>query len=306
MGPVLIFDKSTLHRQEDDVRIGVVGIGVMGQPIAKNLVSCGFSVAVFSRSAAKTEPFRQEAHIAGSMEDIAAWSEVLLFTVPGRDALDQCLRGAGGSPVPLKGKIVVNMATVGPAYSEDLGSYVEECLGRYVEAPLSGSRKPAEMGTLLILAASNDQSSLQELEPVFDAIGRKTLNCGLPPNAMRMKLANNLLLVTLLEGLAELAHFAAGIGLEPKDAFDMILDGPMASDLLRGKVGKLLDRNFAPEAPLKHVAKDLGLICELAEQAGLVVPVASANSRLFSEAQRSGLGDEDVLAVVKFLASMSQ
>lgn len=236
----------------------------MGHPIARNLITSGFSVAVFNRSISKAEPFRGHARIASSMEDIAAWCDVLLFTVPGSKALDQCLRGSkGNTPVRVAGKIVVNMATVAPTYSESLGRYIEGAGGRYVEAPLSGSRKPAELRTLLILSASNDQAALQELKCVFETIGRKTVHCGSPPNAMRMKLANNLLLIILLEGLAETSHFAAGIGLRPKDVLDVILDGPMANDLFRGKAGKLLDLDFEPEAPLKHVAKDLGLICDL-------------------------------------------
>lgn len=98
---------------------------------------------------------------------------------------------------------------------------------------------------------------------------------------------------------------SASLGLELRSVFDVILDGPMANDLFRGKAGKLLNLDFEPEAPLKHVAKDLDLICDLADESGISVPVASKNRELFATAAESGMGEEDVLAVVKVLVSLT-
>lgn len=283
---------------------GVIGLGVMGEPIARNLVNAGFALTVFNRSPAKTTPFRDEATIASSAREVFERSDAILLVLPGEREIDAVLARSGGSlGVPVGERIIVNMATVSPAYSEGLSRAVAAAGGRYVEAPVSGSREPAESATLIVLAAADSEAVIDQVQPLFAAIGRATVHCGAPPNAMRMKLANNLLLIALMESFTEAVHFARGMGLDPERFVDVILNGPMANDLFRGKAGKLLDRDFTQQAPIKHVAKDIRLICEEAQRVDAWTPGALTNAELFARAVDMGLGEDDAVGVVQVLES---
>lgn len=286
------------------MNVGVIGLGVMGEPIARNLLNAGFTLTLFNRSRAKAEPFRDDARIAGSAREVFEHSDAILLVLPGEDEIDAALERSGRSlAAPVEHRIVVNMATVAPAYSARLRGAVAAAGGGYVEAPVSGSRGPAEAGELIVLAAADPETLVDQVQPLFAAVGKATLRCGIPPDAMRTKLANNLLLIALLEGVTEAVHFARGIGLDLDHFLGLILSGPMSNDLFRSKAHKLRDRNFAQQAPIRHVAKDIRLICEEARLAGIRTPGAVTDAELFARAVDMGLGDDDAVGVVQVLES---
>lgn len=285
--------------------VGVVGLGAMGEPVARNLVAAGLQVVLFNRSADKAEPFRGHAVITASAHEVFRSSEVILLLVPGAPEIDQVLqRSDGVVRVPVRDKIVVNMATVAPGYSQSLAGAVAAQGGRYVEAPLSGSRKPAAAGELVVLTASAHEDVLDRVQPLFDAIGKQTMRCGAPPNAMRMKLANNLLLITLLVGFAEAFHFAQALGLDPERFVELVLAGPMANDVFRGKAGKLLAADFAAEAAIKNVHKDSRLISAEARRASASTPVAATIADLLAAAEND-LAEDDIIGVIQVLEQTS-
>lgn len=285
--------------------VGVIGLGAMGEPIVRNLVAAGLRLVLFNRSIDKAEPFRSHAVIAGSGDDVFRSSEVILLLVPGAPEIDQVLRRSDGVVrAPVRDKIVVNMATVAPGYSQSLAGAVAAQGGRYVEAPLSGSRKQAAAGALIVLAASAHEDVLEGIQPLFDAISKQTMRCGAPPDAMRMKLANNLLLITLLVGFAEAFHFAQAIGLDPERFVELVLAGPMANDVFRGKAGKLLAADFAAEAAIKNVHKDSRLIRAEARHASASTPVAAAIADLLAAAEND-LAEDDIIGVIQTLEKKS-
>ena len=134
-----------------------------------------------------------------------------------------------------------------------------------------------------------------------DAIGKKTVRCGPVPTAMRMKLANQLLLIACFEAISEATHFAAGIGLDVPLFLEMAQAGPLANDVLRSKVAKLVADDFTQQAPIRHVAKDIGLVCEEAAQRGVWLPIATVNRSLFAEAMAAGLAQDDAIGIIKIL-----
>jgi 3-hydroxyisobutyrate dehydrogenase len=284
--------------------VSVIGVGVMGEPIAKNLLKAGMRVTVSNRSTARCEPLRQAgAAVAPTAREAIVASDVCILMVPSHHEIDEVMgRSSDGRiSAPVRGRIIVNMATVSPSYSEALSTEIAAAGGSYVEAPVSGSRKPAETGQLVILAASADETIIDHLGPLFSAVGRMTLRCGKPPNGMRMKLANNLLLIALFEAVTEATHFARGIGLDLEQFMGMVLAGPLANDVVRMKAPKLLAGDFTQQAPIKNVAKDIRLICEEARRAGIWTPVAMTNAELFTRAMESGLAEDDAIGVLKIL-----
>jgi 3-hydroxyisobutyrate dehydrogenase len=287
------------------MKVSVIGLGVMGEPIARNLFKAGFALTVFNRSRRKSDPFREIAFVATSAQAAISASDVTILMVPSDREINEILAVAANGRVcaPLADKIIVNMATVAPEYSEQLAQAIAAAGGRYVEAPVAGSRQPAEMAALVVLAAG-DGADLDHLQPLFAAIGKATLRCGAPPNAMRMKLANNLLLIALMEAFVEAFNFARGLGLDTEQFINLVLNGQMANDLFRAKAPKLLGDDFTPQAPLKHVAKDIKLICGEAQRVGINTPVARTNKTLFAQAVEKGLSEDDVMSIIKILEGL--
>jgi 3-hydroxyisobutyrate dehydrogenase len=286
------------------MKIGVIGIGVMGDPIARNLKKAGLHVTVYSRRPESCEPLREAGiAVAASAAQAVEASDATILMLPGHKDIDAVLaRDAQGRiGIPVEGKTLVLMATVAPAYSLALEQAVRAAGARYVEAPVSGSKTPAQAGQLVVLAAAADPAQLDALQPAFDAIGKRTVRCGAVPGAMRMKLANNLLLVASFEAITEAVHFAGAIGLDVRQFLEMAQAGPLANDVLRMKAPKLLADDFERQAAISQAFKDIGFVCDEAEALGLWLPAARTNRIVFGEAMRRGQGDEDVIGVIKVL-----
>lgn len=286
------------------MKIGVIGIGVMGEPMARNLRKAGHAVTVYSRTPSRCEGLRtMEITVAQSAGHVIETSDAIVLMVPSQVEVDQTLmRTAGGEiGLPVKGKTIILMSTIAPAHSAALADSLAAAGARYVEAPVSGSKQPAESGQLLILAAAADPADIDAVQPVFDAVGKKTVRCGVVPMAMRMKLANQLLLIASFEAIVEATHFAARMGLDVRLFLEMAQAGPLANDVLRSKVPKLLADDFAQQAAIRHVAKDIGLVCDEADARGAWVPVAHTNRTLFNEAMTRGQSQDDVIGIIKVL-----
>jgi 3-hydroxyisobutyrate dehydrogenase len=286
------------------MRISVIGTGVMGEPMARNLKKSGLTVTVFNRTQRRCEDLRGIGiAVADSAAHAIGASDASILMLPTHKEIDEVLGRTedGKVTTPVAGKTIVVMATVSPAYSLALSQAVSAAGARYVEAPVSGSKTPAQNGQLVIMAAAADPAYIDAVQPAFDAVGKKTVRCGAVPGAMRMKLANNLLLISYFEALAEAVHFARGIGIDVSQFLEMVLAGPLASDVLRTKAPKLLTDDFDQQAPIRHVFKDISLICEEANERGIWLPIARANRALFAHAIDRGQENDDAIGVVKVL-----
>lgn len=286
-------------------RVGFMGMGIMGQAMARNLLKAGFAVTVYNRDKAKCEPLRQAgAQVADTAAECAASADACIAMVTGPDALLALLSGPEGIGRHLEGgRIFVNMSTVPPAFARRLGEQTRNLGGRFADAPVSGSRRPAEEGTLVILAGG-DQHDLDELEPVFAALGKKTVRCGEVGQGSMMKMAVNLLLAAMTEALGEAVLFGEKGGLEAGQVLDVILSGPMGCGLFQLKDGMLRQGEYPAQFPLKHMLKDLKFVTDTAFETGAPAPSAHLNLQLYRQALSRGLGDADFAAVKKVLEGL--
>ncbi len=189
------------------------------------------------------------------------------------------------------------MGTTSPEYSRGLGADIHAAGGRYVEAPVSGSRLPAEEGQLVAMLAGNDDD-VEEVGRLLRPMCHQTIVCGSVPNALLMKLSVNLFLITLVTGLAEASHFARQQGLDMQ-RFRAVLDaGPMASGVSRMKVAKLVANDFAVQAAVDDVLKNNRLVAEAARRANIASPLLDVSHGLFRETQQLGHGQADMVAVL--------
>lgn len=279
---------------------GFIGLGIMGRPMALNLARAGTPVVVWNRTAAGCEPLRAAgAHVAASPDEVFARARVVLLMLADEAAVDAVLgRGTQQFASMVAGRIVVHMGTTSPAWSADLGAAVRAAGGDYVEAPVSGSRGPAEAGRLVAMLAG-EPAAVAEVVPLLAPMCAGTIACGPVPGGLLMKLAVNIFLITMVSGLAEAAHFAARHGLD-LDSFAQVLDsGPMASDVSRGKVRKLLDGDFAAQAAIADVLKNNRLIAGAARASGVASPLIDVCHALFAETLALGHGTLDMVAVIR-------
>jgi len=279
---------------------GFIGLGTMGEAMALNLVKAGTRLMVWNRSASKCGVLAQAgAAVADDVADLFACCGVVILMLADGAAMDAVLaRGHGAFGARVKGHTLINMATVPPAYSKALETDVLAAGGRYVEAPVSGSRKPAEAGQLVAMLAGLSED-VAAIRPLLAPMCQQSFDCGAVPGALLMKLAVNVFLITLVTGLAEATHFAECLGLDLA-TFVAVLDaGPMASNVSRVKAAKLLKQDFSRQAAISDVLKNNQLVVEAAHEAGIASPLIDVCFALYGQTEALGHGEEDMVAVIR-------
>jgi 3-hydroxyisobutyrate dehydrogenase len=268
--------------------------------MALNLARAGTPLVVWNRTESRTGPLRAAgALVADTVAEVFRGADVVLTMLADGTAIDTVLsRGTPGFADLVRDRIVVHMGTTSPGYSRDLGADVVAAGGRYVEAPVSGSRKPAEDGELVAMLAGDDDA-VRTVASVIAPTCRQTVCCGPVPGALLMKLAVNLYLITMVTGLAEAVHFAERQGLDLGRFVDVLDAGPMASAVSRVKLGKLVRTDFAVQASIVNVLENNRLIAESARAAGVASPLLDVCHALYGETGTLGLGDSDMAAVVR-------
>ena len=281
-------------------KIGFVGLGTMGLPMALNLVRAGLDVTVYNRSVGPVQTAQEAgARAAGSLEDLVEGCETIILMLSGPEAIEATLgKVLEQRTALLEGKLVVNMGTNTPGYCQALEERLTNAGAVFVDAPVSGTREPAEQGALLIMA-SGPEPAQEQLAPVFEAVGSQVVNCGPVPNATAMKLAVNLVLSNAIVGLVEGVHFASKSGLDLPTFVQLILKSPLGNDVFALKAKQLLQRDFRAQASLQTSHEMLKRIIDTAYEVQAVVPHALSNLSLTTAALNQGLGQEDACAIIK-------
>jgi len=280
--------------------VGFIGLGIMGQPMARNLLRAGTPLVVWNRSPEKCEALRLAgATVASSPAEVFRQAHTVFVMLYDGAAIDNVLRrGMPEFARMVAGRTIVNTSSTAPGYSRALAADIGAAGGRYVEAPVSGSRVPAENGQLVMMLAG-EQSVVDEIRPLLRALSRDTVVCGEVGNALLMKLSVNLFLIVMLTGLAEAAHFAERQGLDLKLLRAVLDAGPMASDVLRVKIAKLVTRDFAPQAVMSDARNSATLIADAAGERALSCDLLNACRALYDETIALGHGQEDMVGVLR-------
>ncbi len=283
--------------------IGFIGLGVMGLPVAMNLLRSGARLVVWNRSAGKCAPLQalgaEVAPTVSALFDAADTVIVMLATAAVMDAV--LGRGTPAFAARMRGHTVINTGTSSPAYSLALAADIAAAGGCYIECPVSGSAEQARAGQLVGMLAG-DPETIAGVRPQLSSMLRDSFVCGPVPSALRMKLAVNLHLITLVTGLCEAFRFAEIQGLDLVQ-FQAILDaGPMASSVSTHKLRKLVNRDTSVEASIDDVLKNSRLIADEARRAGIVSPLLDVCHALFAKAVNLGLGAQEMVMVVRSIA----
>jgi len=286
-------------------KVGFLGLGAMGAPMALNIRKAGYPLAVYNRTAVRTKPLQAAgAELCKSPRELAGRCEVVVVMVTGPDDLLAVIDGAEGIAAGLtKGKVVINMCTVSAAATERAAALVKAKGAEFVDAPVAGSVKPATEATLVILAGA-DNKVLARVTPLLKTMGKDVVHCGPIGAGTHMKLVLNLMLGNMMQTLAEGMMLGRGFGLQPEALLQALGGGAMAAPMYQVKGKAITEGNFAKQFPVHLVYKDLNLVLEAAGKLHIPLPQTAAARECFNAAMARGYGDEDMAAVVKVLESI--
>jgi 3-hydroxyisobutyrate dehydrogenase len=280
----------------ENVRVAVLGTGIMGAAMARNLVSAGLRTTVWDRSPQATAPLSGAgALVAASPAEAVRDAEVVITMLPTADVVSSVIFGAGVAQALAQGAVWAQMGTIGLTATAEAGRRLADLRPDvlFVDAPVSGSKAPAEAGQLLILA-SGPPAAAAAVRPVFSAIGRRTVWLGEAGQGSRMKLAVNAYMSILIEGVAEALELAGQLGVDGSKLAEAIEGGPLDAPIADAKLHKMERGDFAPEFPLEWALKDVDLAIGAAGDDKL--PLLAALSRQWHAAVDAGHGREDVSA----------
>ena len=283
--------------------IAVLGAGgTMGLPMARNLAEAGFVVRAWNRSPKKTEALADAGvTLCDTAAEAAQGAHVVITMLSEADAVLGVMEGVGEA-VGGQDAVWLQMSTIGIAGTLRCERLAERDALSFVDAPVLGTKQPAEQGALVILA-SGPADLGERLEPVFDAVGKRTMWVGDAGMGTRLKLALNAWVVALVEGAAETLALAEGLGLDPALVLDAVAGGPLDLPYLQIKGKGMIERRFDPAFSLALAAKDAGLVEEAAATHDLELPVLAAIRRRLEEGVAEH-GHEDISAT--FLTSVRQ
>ena len=283
-------------------KVALLGAGgTMGLPMARNIVSSGIELRAWNRTREKAEPLAEEGVVvASSPAEAAAGATILVTILSDTDAVLAAMEGEdGAADVAGDGALWLQMSTIGIEGTERCAHLADQAGLVLVDAPVVGTKKPAEEGKLTVLASGPDDG-ISRCEPIFEAIGQRTLRLGEAGAGTRMKLVINAWLLTLVEGLAETVAFAEGIDVDPAEFLEAIAEGPIDNPYAQMKGKMMIERSFDPSFKLELAAKDAALVLEAMERHDLDLALLETNREQLDQSAGEH-GDKDMAAT--FLAS---
>lgn len=280
------------------MRVAFVGLGIMGRPMAANLVKAGHEVSVWNRSAGKEV---EGARVATSPADAAQGAEVVWICVSDTAAVEQVLFGPNGIEQSLAdGMIIADSSTISPAATRRFAERVAKKGVQYVDSPVTGSKVGAEGGTLLFIVGGSEEA-IEKLKPLYAAMGKKIFRMGETGKGQSAKIAMNLQIAMIYEGFAEGLTLAAKLGVDPATLIPLINASMLKSGVVEYKAPFVLQRDFTANFPLKLMRKDIRLALEAAKEARVKLPGIETVEEVYDMAVEDGHADLDYAATLMLL-----
>jgi 3-hydroxyisobutyrate dehydrogenase len=281
---------------------GFIGLGIMGSAMAANLLRAGYNVTVWNRNPARCVPLVALGALRGeSPRQVAAACDITFAMLADpAAAMEVCFGPAGVAEGIGSNRGYIDMSTVDDTTARTIAQAISGRGGRFLEAPVSGTKKPAEEGTLIILAAG-DRSLYDEAAPAFDRLGKKRLHLGDVGQGARMKLAVNAIMGGMLATFCEGMALGRKGGLNGAQILEVLDAGALANPMFKGKGAMLLQGNYTTSFPLKHMQKDLRLAVTLGDELGQPLHCTAAANETFKRARAAGYADEDIAAVYRVI-----
>jgi 3-hydroxyisobutyrate dehydrogenase len=286
--------------------VGFIGLGLMGRPMARNLLRAGYPLTVWNRSQPGIEEMvRDGASPASSPEDVARQSDVVITMVTDSPDVEKVALGPkgiieGGHP----GLVHIDMSTISPAVTRRIASRLAEKGIEMLDAPVSGGDTGAQAGTLSIMVGGKEET-FQRCRPIFEVLGRTIVHCGPNGAGQTVKLCNQIVVALNNLAMCEALVFATKTGVDTRRMLEAVGAGAASSWALLNLAPRILARDFRPGFKVAHQQKDLRLALETAEEQAIPLPGTSLVHQLFAAVEAEGLGVEGTQALVKALEKLA-
>jgi 2-hydroxy-3-oxopropionate reductase len=287
-------------------RIGFIGLGIMGKPMAKNLIKAGFSLTVHNRSRAKVDELVKDgAAAASSPREVASASDILITMLPNSPDVELVALGPNGIKEGAKaGQLFIDMSTINPIVSQKISKELEPLGLAMIDAPVSGGEKGAIDGALSIMAGGKPEDFERAL-PVFNALGKTITHMGPLGAGGFTKLANQIIVAINLTAIGEALVFGTKAGVDPQKMIRALAGGLAGSKCLDQKSEKILTGDFAPGFKIDLHFKDLNLIQDAARSVGVPIPTAAFVEQLFAALRVRGRGGLDHSGVITLFEDLA-
>jgi 2-hydroxy-3-oxopropionate reductase len=285
------------------MKIGFIGLGIMGRPMALNLLKGGHSVTVWARRAESMRPLL-EAGASGATNptQAAQGNELVISMVADSPDVAEVMRGVAAAGQP--GLVAVDMSTIAPTAARQIGCDLAAAGVDFMDAPVSGGEVGAIAATLSIMAGGSD-AAFARAKPAFECMGKNIVHVGSSGAGQVTKAANQIVTGMGVLAVAEAFAFAAKNGVDRSKVREALLGGFAYSKILENHGQRMLDRNFKPGFKSWMHEKDLNIVMQTAHELGLCLPGSAATAQMFNAMVGSGMGEEDSIAVLKLLERLS-
>jgi 3-hydroxyisobutyrate dehydrogenase len=287
-------------------KVGFIGLGLMGGPMAANVARAGFPLTVYNRTASKAAEVKElGARVAATPREVAETSKVIVTMLSDAPAVEAVLTGEDGVLAGAsQGAVLIDMSTVAPDQTKRLAALVEARGMKMLDSPVYGSTGPARDGTLGIMVGG-EKAVLDTQRDLLEVMGKNIFYLGPQGSGAMAKLCFNLMVAAQVISLAELMVLAGKSGLDLKQMGEVITSSGINSNLIERKVKNMAEGSFPPAFPLKHMHKDLGLMVQAGMALDTALPVTGVTHQIYTAASARGHADEDFAAVFAVLAEMA-
>jgi 3-hydroxyisobutyrate dehydrogenase/glyoxylate/succinic semialdehyde reductase len=284
--------------------IGFIGLGIMGSRMASNLLDKGFDLIVYNRTKDKAKDLLEKgARWADSPRELAQKSDIIFTMLANPAIVEKVAAGEEGFLSSMReGALWVDSSTVNPSFSRKMAKEASIHGLRFLDAPVTGSLKPAELGELVFLVGGNEKD-LDEIRPYLNAMGKSIQHLGENGKGSSMKIIINLMLAQNMAVFSEAVSLGEALGLDKEVVIETLLEGPTAAPSLKLKKDKILSNQFEPEFPLEHLQKDLQLVSISAFESNLAMPIANVTKEVYALAKQQGLSKKEFSAIYSFLSN---
>ena len=286
------------------MKIGFIGLGIMGSRMAANLQRKGHELVVYNRTRPKADPLIANGAVwAQTPADVAGQAAVVITMLAKPDAVaETALLGKYGFLHRLAANSLwIDCSTVNPSFSRLMAAEAKQRKVRFIDAPVAGSKGPAEQGQLIFFVGG-ENADVEEARPLFEAMGKAVFHVGGHGMGTAMKMVNNIVLAQSMVAFSEAMVLGESLGIAREQLLNTLLNSPVVAPFLAFKRSKIEEGKFDTEFPLQWMHKDLQLAADTAYETGAVMPLANLTEEIYALAVKNGLGEQDFSAVYKVLS----
>jgi len=287
-------------------KVGFIGLGIMGKPMAKNLIEAGYELVVYNRTREKAEELASEgATVAGSPKEVAEQSDMIITMLPDSPQVEEVLTGEDGVLEGIReGALILDMSTISPVVTEELSEKAQEKGASMLDAPVSGGDVGAIEGTLAIMVGGSEED-FERAGPLFEVMGKTVTHVGPSGTGQVVKAANQIVVALTIEAVSEALVLGSKGGVAPEKILDVLGGGLAGNKVMELKREKMLEHSFDPGFRIELHHKDLGIALAAGREYGVTLPVTAIVDQMLETLKMRGKGDRDHSAILTLIEESS-